>query len=413
MIDKNNKLILAAIGKSLFGKSLREDINDEILSSIEWVDVVHESILQSVPAITLDGISEIKEYIPPNIYMRWMQHTFQVLNKNEILNNEQNILIDLLNNSGVPYIILKGSTAAYNYPNPSLRNMGDIDFLIKLDDKERVRKLLVNNDYIQNSEELAHHVTFEKNSVHIEMHIEITGIPYGRPGRIIRDYIKDIIDSSETVCLENNFFNIAHVKIQGIIFLLHTLRHLLKVGIGLRHLCDWAMFVNKQLNDEIWNEYYYKILKDTGLLEFTYAITWTCVKYLGLPQVSWMKPADDEICEAIINDILKSGNFGRKDATRAFSGKVAFNSVEYDKKTSILSNIHNTIINTAHTHWPITKKIPVLLIFAYIYFPVRQLVFMIIGKRSKIDMKSLFLHIKERDKAYGKLNIFKTDDKDE
>lgn len=409
MLKNTDRILLGAISRSLFGNSIKNELIDINITENDWIEIFRESYNQTVSAIVIDGLDEFKEHISKPLYMRWIHHSLGIINRNNIINNEQNELIELLNQNNIKYVILKGMTASYNYPKPELRSLGDIDFLIDLDEKAKVKKLLLGNNYIEVDPESSHHASFDKNKVHVEMHYEITGIPYGKPGKITKNYMKNIIDFAEEVSVENNTFNIAPVHMQGIIFLLHMLRHLLKIGIGLRHLCDWAVFVDKQLNDELWESHYKNILTDCGLLDFTYALTWTCVEYIGLPKKDWMRSVDEVICENIINDILKSGNFGRKDGTIALAGKMAFNAIEYDKNTSVLSNINNAIIDSAHTYWPISKRYPILIVFAYIYFPIRQVVYMITGKRGKVDMDRLMDIVNERSNAYSKLNIFKTD----
>ena len=407
-MEEINKIILAAVKRSMFGKSVMEDLAGIDLRALNWLEILRESVNQTIPAMVIDGLDEIKEYIPKQLYMAWMQYSFNVINSNERINQGQRELIELLNSNDIPYVILKGMSASYNYFKPELRSLGDIDFLIKPEDKERTKKILSDNEYIEDEEENSHHAGFKKNKNVIEMHFEITGIPYGKPGDVIRDYVSDIVETAEKITIETNEFNVPSAKMQGIVYLLHMIRHLIKVGIGLRHLCDWAAFVDKQLNDEVWESHYKSVLESCGLLDFTLAFTWTCVKYLGLPEKAWMKPVDDETCENIIDDILKSGNFGRKDDTRAFSGKLAIDPMNYDKKTSLLRNINNTIIDTAHTRWPKSQKNPLLLVLAYIYFPLRHVFYMITGKRAKLELNKLMDDVNERGDTYRKLNIFKT-----
>ena len=54
----------------------------------------------------------------------------------------QDQLLGLLEDNGIPCVILKGAAAAMAYPHPSLRSMGDVDFLVKRADFEKAAVLL-------------------------------------------------------------------------------------------------------------------------------------------------------------------------------------------------------------------------------------------------------------------------------
>jgi len=400
------KILLAAIKKSLFGISVKDDfVNDDI----DWNIIIKESVQQTVSTIVFDGLAELKEYIPPDIYMNWLRLSMNKMRSNDYINKHQNELIELLTDNKISCTIIKGITAAYNYPKPEMRILGDIDFIIEPENIETVRELLLSNGYEAHGTDTICHATFVKNNVIVEMHNEINGIPNGIPGEVIRNHLKDLISLSETVNLENERFSMAPVHIQGFIFILHMIHHLLESGFGLRHLCDWAMFVHNRLNEDIWINQYVPTLKNSGIYDFTNAVIWTCVNYLGLPAVNWMVPVDDDICDSIMNDILKSGNFGRKDPARAKSGTMAFNSKEYNDNHTIVYKYHRVIKKLAYAHWSLIEKIPALIIFAYIYFPIWYILMMIRGKRPVMTPKQLINDVNERNDIYKKLSIFKID----
>lgn len=47
----------------------------------------------------------------------------------------------------IPYVILKGQVSAFYYPNPMLRSMGDVDFLVHKEDRGKVDQLLKNSGF--------------------------------------------------------------------------------------------------------------------------------------------------------------------------------------------------------------------------------------------------------------------------
>lgn len=86
--------------------------------------------------------------------------------------------------------------------------------------------------------------------MHLEMHFNLAGIPEGKPGELVREYSKDIYEKASLCRLNNGEAMLPSPFHHGLIILLHTCHHMTGEGIGLRHLCDWAVFVNSLSDDE-------------------------------------------------------------------------------------------------------------------------------------------------------------------
>ena len=110
---------------------------------------------------------------------------------------------------------------------------------------------------------------------------------------------------------------------QGV--LLHTISHMTGGGIGLRHLCDWLVFENS-VPEEEFLDIFEDQLKDIGLWTFAKVMTKIGVLYFGTKR-NWCLDADDEVCWALLEDILSGGNFGTKDNTRRSQAKLIQNRV--------------------------------------------------------------------------------------
>ncbi|MCB7187645.1 nucleotidyltransferase family protein, partial [Anaerostipes caccae] len=62
--------------------------------------------------------------------------------------------------------------------------------------------------------------------------------------------------------------------------LLHKLEHITSSGLGLRQLCDWAVFVHRDMTPERWEDLLPKLSR-FGLLHFARVITRICVEDLA------------------------------------------------------------------------------------------------------------------------------------
>ena len=59
----------------------------------------------------------------------------------------QDDLCRILGDNGIKFAILKGSAAAVYYPEPIRRNMGDIDFIVPVDEFDWAQYILLENGF--------------------------------------------------------------------------------------------------------------------------------------------------------------------------------------------------------------------------------------------------------------------------
>ena len=174
----------------------------------------------------------------------------------------------------------------------------DVDFLVKECDIERVDKLLTADGYVARKKEHSHHITYTKNGIRAEMHFLPPGIPEGKTGERIKGYFENITDEARdaktsvgSICVPSDFHH-------GMLLLLHTIHHLTGDGLGLRHLCDWAVFVSSFKEAEFIALFEEK-LKSVGMWEFAKILTKASGMFLGAPCVLSENDADEDICSAL------------------------------------------------------------------------------------------------------------------
>ena len=245
-------------------------------------------------------------------------------------------LHELLTENGIPYVILKGAASASYYPTPILRTMGDVDFLVKERDLKRAGELLEGIGFQPEADTGGVHIGYHRGNSTWEMHRSINGIPESVAGEIIRGYLSDVIETAVNYDEGNGILRIPDHFHHGLILLLHTASHLTSEGVGLRHLCDWAVFVN-HFTDEQFVTLFGEKLKACGLWRFAQLLTLVSVKYLHLSPKAWAGEAEEELLEGMICDILTGGNFGKKDEDRYRQIKYISNRGEHtvDEKSAV------------------------------------------------------------------------------
>ncbi len=311
----------------------------------------------------------------------------------------------LMTQAGIPYTIIKGLASSMYYSDPLLRATGDIDFLVDPADIERADKLLLDNGFEIKKDTHDCHRVYQKNGFRYEMHFEPSGIPDGEAGELIRSYLCDTVKCAKETATELGNIFVPSVFHHGLIILIHMCGHLTGEGIGLRHLCDWAVFVNS-LSDEEFCEMFEEKLNKTGLWRFACIATRLCTEYLGCPAKKWAGQVEKTLTEAIISDILKGGNFGQKISDRSHERLLLSSK---GKKASMISQFFSSANSIVYSHWKICRKIKILLPLGWIFFGGRYILRSISGKRPKIRPKNIAQEATERRNIYSQLRLFESE----
>lgn len=405
-IDLNSRALLSLIAKTSFGKNVDYLQDGESIDKIDWEAVYKESVQQTVILFASGAVSDYKDYIPENIYGKWLVHSAKVIKNNMAVMNCQNELVSFLNEKQYKYIILKGLASSYYYENPEMRMLGDVDFLVENEKSDEISNKLQNELGFARHTDFEHicHITLRRGRDVIEMHFEIPGIPNGKNGEYVRDYIRNILDDTNVAEVDKNSFSAPSHLYHGVIILLHMLHHMATEGLGLRHLCDWGAFVNKTYAMDFWKNDFVPFLKKIGLLRYASVMTSVCSKYMGIDMPDSLPIAEDSVCEEIICDILKSGNFGNKDEQYHQSGLIVSRNGKDGVKKSTFSVMLSTLDSAVKLHWPWLKKWKIFLPFAYVIFTIRYYMKVIAGKRPSLS--SLVPEANERKRLYKKLEIY-------
>ena len=394
------KVLLSLLRSSLFG----EKIQFPSSKAVNWEVVYKESVSQAVGLLAFDAISPYEQELPPNVYESWMQSAYTSMVNNVQVTASQAELVTLLEDLCVPYVILKGLSAAAHYPRPDLRLLGDVDFLIDTADIERVSQALERAGYSKSGEDHICHITFKKPPAYLELHFSIAGIPEGEKGALVESEMATVFDRHQKICVDSDAFFAPCLLQHALIVLLHMQGHMLSEGLGLRHLCDWACFVANTKDDEFWEKLLI-LLEKIGLLKYTAIITRTASIYLGAPCPDWAIHADDSLCEAVILDIFESGNFGKKDPARAKSGLLISQEGKTGAKDGKFKNLYRALHRASSKRYPIVRRIPLLHPFFDVLHASRYCLLSILGKKPALD--AMFENATQRKALYEQLEVFR------
>ena len=400
MLIQNNKVqktVLALLSAAMFQKPFRAE------KEVDWKAVFDECRAQSVVSLAFSALPKNTE--SQEIYAQWKAVVNESLAVNSKISYAHTMLNQLMNQARIPYVILKGCASAEYYDDPLLRTMGDVDFYVPSDRFEKTDKLLMKYGFRSNEIDHEYEKAYTKDDVVFELHNTVNGVPGGKVGTEIRHYFDDIFEKAILKHFDLAEYYSPSPFHHGLIMLLHVARHMVTGGIGLRHFCDWAVFVDKVSDD--FAVMFEDKLTQVGLWRFAQIMTQFCTAYLGLSQQAWAGEVDKQLLSDLKDDVFAGGNFGHKDLTRADEAKFITSrkkgTVNNDSavKQAILSA--NEIVRK---HWKFAEKVPVVYPFGWAFFGGRYVIKTAIGKRNKVKVKALVEGAEKRKDIYIRLELF-------
>ncbi|QUC68207.1 nucleotidyltransferase family protein [Aristaeella hokkaidonensis] len=300
-------------------------MNDAIMESYDELEIIRCCIWRTnTGVVSYNTYKELRMHtiallaapilsrleMPDDLRNIWKKYILQQMNYNIKYRYEQNQLPIT-----VPYVILKGTSAAKYYPFPELRVMGDIDIMTRREDYETACCMLIKKGYMEigsnTDEKNKRHREFYKNGIHVEVHQFFAAMN----DLDTSNYLDNLIVS--------NIIADTHILpdlINGLVLLEHIRQHL-RTGLGLRQIIDWIFFVDKCLDDTSKWSLFQKKANCIGLDKLAIIVTRMAEMYLGLSEHEWCKMADEELCNQLMNHIKKSGNFGNKQAENTSVGE--------------------------------------------------------------------------------------------
>ena len=220
-------------------------------------------------------------------------------------------------------VTMKGSAVARFYPVPEYRKTTDLDlFIASANDVGKAVRILGDNGFAPSGKWHAnHHIVLVsgKNEV-VELH---TTWAEAFKEKHLNQYLercqKESVQHVHLVEWQGLQMYAYETAWQGFYLLIHMLQHFVGSGFGLRNLCDWVVLW-ENCDEEKARRDFWEMACESGTAEFAKAITAICVRYLGLnPKKSPVPaehPAEQDVTDALLRDILDAGEFGYSEAER-------------------------------------------------------------------------------------------------
>jgi hypothetical protein len=248
----------------------------EELTISDWENIFQQAVRHGVTPFLYHRLKEFDSdiQVPDNINKKLRDSYLFTLARNIRLFDELSEVLRLFQKNDIPVIVLKGAyLAKFVYENIALRQMYDIDLLVKEDDFSKVEEKLLKMDYrtlvnnrVEGKNKVSKYPTnFVKHGAFpMDIHLAVA-----RPNRYFTLDVEDIWRSARSVTLGYvDFLALSNENL-----LLHLCYHASfqhRFCFGLRSLCDISETIRRYSNVIHWDQVQQQ------------AYQWGIVKYIYL-----------------------------------------------------------------------------------------------------------------------------------
>ena len=233
-----------------------------------------------------------------------------------------------LREQGIEPVLLKGFGLAMLYPNPNLRQFGDIDIFVGLDRFHEACALLrtLPGGYNWGGEvDSGHHYNIEFGHFPMEIHRVSADVIDEAESQAYALMEQDgLAENPQRVDFEGFELSIPSKEFAVFFTFYHAWHHFLTSGVGWRQISDVAMTLHAY-HGQLDTDKLHRWLTDMHLVQPWQTFGWLRVNVLGLSEAEM--PFYDARCnrraDRLYRRIVEEGNFKRKNSFRRSKPKEA------------------------------------------------------------------------------------------
>ncbi len=255
-----------------------DDCVDTFPKQVDWAEVYELAVKHNIGGILYTAIRKLpeQECVPKDIQKDLQVHFYASVSRSKEQDMRMVQVMECLNQKKIFHVLMKGWVLKRYYPIPELRTMGDIDFLIREEDRQRTHEALLQLGFLCTSD-TGFVWCYEKGNTLLEVHSRIVSQKVGR-GADTEQYYLDAVSHTEKVRGE---YTLCFIKEYHLVYLfVHAAKHFQYAGYGLRGQLDFALFIEKYGNELDW-DYIWQELEKLGLSAFARATLTLCKEWFG------------------------------------------------------------------------------------------------------------------------------------
>ena len=287
----------------------------EIPSEQEWkfiFDMANKHTIAGPLFAALDTLPA-EQRPPRKVFVDWLATTEKIKYDSREANHNAVWASKKFMQVGFRNVILKGQGNALLYPDPLLRQPGDVDVWLE-GSREKiisyVRKLFPKTriQWVEMDFPI-------KNGCSIEVHTIPSFMSNPFDNRRLKHYFEEHAEeifSNKPITTEDGEMRVPTTRVNMLFQLTHIYRHLFNEGIGLRQIMDYYYLLQCEDMPQHIAETA-EMVKELHMERFCSALMYVLQEALGLQKDLMILPPDEKEGLFLLSEILQAGNFGHTD----------------------------------------------------------------------------------------------------
>lgn len=370
----NNKII----DKDFFNENIIDVANEENSQKIYIGRIYYIAKKHNLVSIMAQAMEKLGFESDSDIWKRWLKEKNQLIYKSVLMDVEREAIQDFFEKNNIWYMLLKGMVIRKYYPAPELREMADNDILFDNKYSKEVYEFMTARGYKSDDYNKGYHDEYLKPPAYnFEMHRQLVSskerpkwYEYYKDVKSI--LIKDTNENRETAANNesNNTSNQFYFSDNDfyVYFIVHTYKHFLNSGMGLRTVLDVYLYVSN-LQEKLDFDYIEEQLKKLDAYDFEQTFRSIAFKMFdeNLEDRKWWDLFDVKEQE-MLSYVLDAGTYGNLENSVAH--KMGYTKGEKKKTSDKARYIFRRLfpsMDTIEEFFPFFYKHKWAIPFLYIY----------------------------------------------
>lgn len=370
----NNKII----DKDFFNENIIDVANEENSQKIYIGRIYYIAKKHNLVSIMAQAMEKLGFESDSDIWKCWLKEKNQLIYKSVLMDVEREAIQDFFEKNNIWYMLLKGMVIRKYYPAPELREMADNDILFDNKYSKEVYEFMTARGYKSDDYNKGYDDEYLKPPAYnFEMHRQLVSskerpkwYEYYKDVKPI--LIKDTNENRETAANNesNNTSNQFYFSDNDfyVYFIVHTYKHFLNSGMGLRTVLDVYLYVSN-LQEKLDFDYIEEQLKKLDAYDFEQTFRSIAFKMFdeNLEDRKWWDLFDVKEQE-MLSYVLDAGTYGNLENSVAH--KMGYTKGEKKKASDKVKYIFRRLfpsMDTIEEFFPFFYKHKWAIPFLYIY----------------------------------------------
>lgn len=294
----------------------RQELLSRNPSSFEWEQLYSIANKQALLGVCFSAISRLpnNQRPPSDLYNMWLAQTAQIVQQNELHTKVLVRVSSYLEGKTIDAVFMKGLICASRYPQPELRQSGDIDFVVSEELYVKTIRALEELGSVNHELKHEHHGMAWVDGILLEPHYKIHNYQNPTNDKAMCQLQKEVLNGTPSYyCIAENRIRKFPIEFEGMYLVSHMVNHVYEEGLGLRQIVDYYYWLQAFDGDKALFLSYLDKMQMRRAARIFGIIT---ELYLGLEHgkgcLEKASTKEIQFAKSLMADIMRVGNFGRE-----------------------------------------------------------------------------------------------------